>query len=63
MRETITCRDMCGRQITGNAKLETNTGTFFLRCWHEDAFDLCALCADKVQKFIHGRKEDDGDRD
>lgn len=24
---------------------------------------LCGPCADKVQKFIHGRKEDDGDRD
>lgn len=62
MRETITRCDMCGRQITGNAKLETNTGTFFRKCWREDAFDLCTPCADKVQKFIHGREEDDGDR-
>lgn len=63
MRETITRCDMCGRQITGNVKLEANTGTFFRKCWHEDAFDLCAPCADKVQKFIHGREGDDGDRD
>lgn len=51
-----TC-DMCGR-----IEMEDNTkwGWFHSSMWTDEyeLFDLCPECCVKVQKFIHGHKED-----
>ncbi|WP_322152935.1 hypothetical protein [Paratractidigestivibacter sp.] len=52
--------DMCGREV----KEASNRGTFNREKWvPREPFDLCEACADKVQKFIHGKETSDGDRD
>lgn len=52
--------DMCGHEVKENS----NRATFTREKWTpREPFDLCEACADKVQRFIHGKGAGDGDRD
>lgn len=58
MKKTIEICDMCRRVITDDPELSRNTGSFYRTSWGGEYFELCGPCADRVQKFIHGKEEE-----